>query len=257
MACALQRGALTLVNATAQRRFVGVDVVDLRDPRCVGKADDARFLARVLNDVERRALATAPDRDATLWRLWTAKEAAFKVVSKVRGEPPAFVHAAFRVELPRPQETSGLGSVEWEEISVFIRWHEMPGRIAALAWNGVAADPPPEWAWGAAGDLDPDPSAPIEALLLKLSERERPPVHSRNSALVRSAARASLARGLDVEEARIEIVCGEGPKGRVPPEVLIDGRAAPADVSLSHHGEWLAWAIRLSGFWPSREDPVR
>ena len=245
------------MSPTEQRGFVGVDVVDLRDRRCVGKERDARFLTRILNDVERGALATAPDPNATLWRLWTAKEAAFKVVSKVRGVPPSFVHAAFRVDLPGPLAESGLGSVEWEEISVFIHWHEMPGRIAALAWNGVAADGPPEWAWGAAADLDPEPTAPMDALLRKLSERERPPVHSRNSALVRLAARATLARGLGVDETRIEVVCGQGPKGRVPPEVLIDGQAAPADVSLSHHGEWLAWAIRLSGLRPAQDAPER
>jgi phosphopantetheinyl transferase (holo-ACP synthase) len=235
---------------------VGVDVVDLRDRRCVGKTRDTRFLSRVLNDVEQQALASAPDPDAALWRLWSAKEAAFKVVSKIRGAPPAFVHAAFRVDLPGPLTTSGLGSVAWEEISVFIKWHEMSGRVAALAWNGAAEDVPLEWAWGAAADLDPEPTAPMETLLLKLSERERPPVHSRSSALVRLAARAALARALGVDEVRIEVVCGEGPKGRVPPEALIDGRAAPADVSLSHHGEWLAWAIRLSAP-PAQDGPER
>ena len=115
------------MTPTEPRRFVGVDVVDLRDRRCVGKERDARFLSRVLNDVERRALASTPDPDAALWRLWSAKEAAFKVVSKVRGAPPAFVHTAFRVDLPGPLTKSDLGGVEWEEISVFIQWHEMPG----------------------------------------------------------------------------------------------------------------------------------
>ena len=228
-----------------QRLFVGMDVVDVRDRRCVGKANDVRFLSRVLSDAERRALATVPDPDVALWCFWAAKEAAFKVASKVRGQPPAFVHAAFRVALPVPLTDGALGSVDWEDLSVFVRWHQMPGRVAALAWNGVVTDRPPEWDWGAAANLDPDPAAPMEALLLNLSKRERRPVHARNSALVRLAARAALARGLGVDETRVEIVCREGPKGRVPPEVLIDGKAAPADVSLSHHGEWLAWAIRL------------
>ena len=41
----------------------------------------------------------ASDRpDELLWRLWAAKEAAFKVVSKIRGAPPLFVHPAFRVD---------------------------------------------------------------------------------------------------------------------------------------------------------------
>ncbi|HCR03738.1 MAG TPA: hypothetical protein DIU18_00970 [Gemmatimonadetes bacterium] len=245
------------MSNTEQRGFVGVDVVDLCDRRCDGKVHDARFLTRVLNDVEQGALAAAPDPVATLWRLWAAKEAAFKVVSKVCGAPPAFVHAAFRVDLPGPQSRSSLGKVEWEGLSVFVSWHEMPGRIAALAWNGVAACGPPEWAWGAAADIDPEPTAPMDILLEKLSERERPPVHSRNSALVRLAARAALARALGIDEARIEVVCGEGPKGHVPPEALIDGRAAPVDVSFSHHGKWLAWAIRPTGPRATQYAPER
>ena len=227
--------------------FVGIDVVDPRDRRCVGKARDERFLARVLADTERGAVGAAPDPDATLWRLWAAKEAAFKVITKVRGAPPVFVHAAFRVDPPGTLSEDGFGRVEWEGFSVRIRWHEKPGRVVALAWNGPPADEPLQWSWAKAADLGPEPTAPLKVLLGRLSERERRPVYSRDSALVRLAARAALARGLDVDEARIEVICGEGPKGRVPPKALLDGRAAQADVSLSHHGRWLAWAIRLSG----------
>ena len=94
--------------------FVGIDVVDPRDRRCVGKARDERFLARVLAETERGAVGAAPDPDATLWRLWAAKEAAFKVITKVRGAPPVFVHAAFRVDPPGTLSEDGFGRVEWE-----------------------------------------------------------------------------------------------------------------------------------------------
>ncbi|MSR36645.1 MAG: 4-phosphopantetheinyl transferase family protein [Gemmatimonadetes bacterium] len=233
------------VSATESPSFVGIDVVDLRDPRCVGKARDGRFLKRILDDTEQGALAVAAEPDMTLWRLWAAKEAAYKVISKMRGTPPAFVHASFRVEPPGTFSKEGFGQVKWEDLSVVVHWHQKPGRIAALAWNGLATGEPLEWAWGAAAELDPDPTAAMEVLVTRLSERERRPVHSRNSALVRLAARAALADLLEVDEARVEVVCGEGPKGRMPPEALLDGRAAPADVSLSHHGQWLAWAVRL------------
>ena len=226
-------------------RFVGVDVVDLRHPRCADKATDERFTSRILNDVEQGALAVASDPNATLWRLWAAKEAAYKVVSKVRGKPPAFMHAAFRVDPPGTFSKDDFGRVRWEDISMVIHWHQVPGRIVALAWNGLILDQSVEWSWGAVDELDPEPGAPIEAILARLTERERGPVHSRSSALVRLAARSALASGLGVEERRLEVVCGEGPKGRMPPEALLDGQAAPADVSLSHHGKWLAWAIRL------------
>ncbi len=235
---------MSATGAAAGGRFVGIDVVDLADPRCAGKHADERFLRRVLAETERETLAAAADPVVALWRLWAAKEAAFKVASKLRGAPPPFVHAAFQVTAL--ESGDGFGSVAWEDLSVRIHWHEEPGRVAALGWDGIAAEEPVEWGWGAAGDLDPNPGAPLDILLARLTDRERRPVHSRGSALVRLAARATLAQALAVDELRIEVVCNEGPRGRIPPHVLLDGAPAPADVSLSHHGRWLAWGVRLT-----------
>jgi phosphopantetheine--protein transferase-like protein len=225
--------------------FVGIDVVDLGDPRCVDKARDARFLGRVLAPEERSAVLASTRPDTLLWRLWAAKEAAYKVVSKLRGAPPPFVHAAFRVDPPDASATDGYGQVRWGDLTVHVRWHELRGRVGALAWNGHPGGESVEWGWGAASELDPAPHDPLEALLTRLTEREGAAVHSRPSALVRLVARRALARALGAEERRLAVICGEGPKGRMPPEALLDGRPAPADVSLSHHGRWLAWAIRL------------
>jgi phosphopantetheinyl transferase (holo-ACP synthase) len=224
--------------------YVGVDVVDVDDGRCAGKDQDARFLRRILSGPELGLVERAHDPAQTLWRIWAAKEAAFKVVSKVRGAPPPFVHAAFEVEDTDP--VTGFGCVRWEDVTIHIHWHVQPGRVVALGWNGIAADEPVEWGWGPQTALDPDPEAPTDGVLARLTERERGPVHSRPSALVRLAARAALAKALGVDESRVQIVSSDGPKGRVPPEVLLDGEPARADVSLSHHGRWLAWALRLA-----------
>jgi hypothetical protein len=131
-------------------------------------------------------------------------------------------------------------------VTVRVHWHEQPDRVGAIAWDGPAGDEPVEWGWGAARELDPAPDDPLETLVLRLSEGERTPVHSRGSALVRLAARAALATALHADEARVAVITREGPKGRMPPVAMLDGRAAPADVSLSHHGRWIAWAIRLA-----------
>lgn len=235
------------MNATAPL-LVGIDVVDPDDARCAGKHADDRFLRRILADGERAFVSGAADPALALWRIWAAKEAAFKVVSKLRGAPPPFVHASFRVDSSVAAE--GFGAVTWEDVVVHVHWHAEPGRTVALGWNGLAAAPV-EWGWGAVADLDRDPAAPLDALLARLTPREQAPVHSRASALVRLAARGALAHALQVDEARVEVVAGEGPKGRMPPEVLLDGRPAPADVSLSHHGRWLAWGVRLAGPAPA------
>jgi len=107
--------------------FVGIDVVDLRDPRAAGKAGDERFVARVLSTQEAawvRAAAAEGGRttpaaaDLRLWCLWAAKEAAFKTASRMLGGPPPFHHAAFRVELPAARaEPASTAAAAGEEAS--------------------------------------------------------------------------------------------------------------------------------------------
>jgi len=235
-----------MIIAPVRNGLVGVDVVDPLDPRCVGKGVDERFLRRVLGDEERAAVAVAAHPDAALWRLWAAKEAAFKVVSKLCGSPPPFVHPAFRVHPAAAGSAEGGGIVTWRELSVHIRWHEQSDQLAALGWDRPAVPERIDWGWGTVGELDPVPNKPLDALLERLGEGERDAVHSRASALVRLAARTALATALDIAEDRITLICAEGPRGRTPPVVYVDGLPVPVDLSLSHHGRWLAWAIRLS-----------
>ncbi len=79
--------------------ILGTDVVDLTDPRCLGKASDRRFLGRVFTELERAAILESPTPDLALWRRWAAKEAAFKVVSRLLSSPPPFEHALFQVNI--------------------------------------------------------------------------------------------------------------------------------------------------------------
>jgi len=85
----------------------------------------------------------------------------------------------------------------------------------------------------------------LDDLLVRFTEREADAIHSVPSAAVRIRARQALALALGVEAAAVEIVCDPGVKGRRPPRVLLGGEPAPADVSLSHHGGWIAWAVLL------------
>jgi hypothetical protein len=48
---------------------------------------------------------------------------------------------------------------------------------------------------------------------------------------------------LTVDENDIEIVCAPGAIGRMPPFVFLNGKPAGADVSLTHDGSWIAWAV--------------
>lgn len=221
---------------------VGNDVVDLLDPRTHGKHLDTRFIARVLADAERHRLAEARDPSLELWAFWAAKEAAYKVVSKLLGAPPIFAHAAFRASWLRTEADRWSGSVSYEHapFPVLVARHET--MVHAVATSG--ADPG-EARVGAEALAAPRTSweARLAELLPTFTPREAGAVHSFPSAAVRLRARRTLAEVLGVGESALEIVCDPGVTGRRPPRVLMDGQPAPADVSLSHHGAWIGWAV--------------
>lgn len=238
--------------------FVGNDVVDLTNPRTEGRATDDRFVGRVFDPEEQDSIRAAGSSDLELWSRWAAKEAGFKSISKaLGGVPPHFVHRAFKVawsatnshDAPPAEPCEVLareGTVEYldRQARVSVAWRD--GAVHAVAYvseNGeseavsirtrVARTETPGSPW--AGSL--------EELRRSLSGREAEAVHSRESAAVRIGAREELARLLGVPESRLEIVCAPGPSGRRPPCVLLDGLETTTDLSLSHDGRWIAWAI--------------
>jgi phosphopantetheinyl transferase (holo-ACP synthase) len=218
------------------RARVGNDVVDLDDPTLRGKPAHARFLERVLAPSERETVSGAEDPHLALWTCWAAKEAAYKVVTKLRGEPPVFVHRAF---------VATDEAVEYEELTIPIHVRRDGPALHVVAAvgadpSGVLAATSRVLAPGAPWD-----GASLEDLLPRFTAREVDAVHSLPSAAVRLGARAALAGALAVMEHRLEIVCAPGYTGRRPPAVLLDGESGPADVSLSHHGKWIAWAIAV------------
>lgn len=228
--------------------LVGNDVVDLGHPRCREMPLDGRFAERVLTSEEHSGIRAAPAPRRALWLTWAAKEAAYKVVSKRRGSPPPFVHASFVVLGPPLVDRIGLGEVVWEGLRIPFR-DDAPGSadlVHVVAWS---ADGPPR--------LD----AGVEALpgeappLGRLTDRERAAVHSPASGWVRLLARERAASLLGRAEPDVQIVCGDGPPGRTVPELLLDGEPCAWDVSLSHHGRWVAWALGTSDGAPGSAGP--
>ncbi len=250
------------------RLLVGNDIIDLRDPRCPGKSRNLRFLARVFHAGEASRILAAPDADQALWLHWAAKEAAYKVVSKLMGSPPVFEHSAFVVKAGRAPagtpEPSGIrsgfeaiGSVTYRDLTIPYRAAVDTSRIHALAWSGEDPDGPVPSVGISTGEANvraPNvggtagggaPDALQFFLKERFTSRERRSIHSPQSAYVRLMARSAIAEDLGVDERRLEVLCGDAPTGRTPPRVLLDGRAGPVDVSMSHHGKRVAWAYAL------------
>lgn len=252
---------------------VGNDVVDLSDPRSVGKAASRRFVRRVFSTEEARWIRESDDPDVALWVLWAAKETAFKVITKVLGTPPVFIHADFQCRPSHPDPESGgpwptpanpprpWGSVRWGDLEVdlalqkdsdlihMVGWEapdrtESPGTPQAEGGGGRSARSSPIRRWA----VEPVPQEGREEdweafLAAHFSPAEARPIHSYPSAWVRLRARAEAATSLGLPDRRLELICGEGPKGRTPPRLEIRGRPAGMDVSLSHHGRFLAWVL--------------
>ena len=246
--------------------IVGNDVVDLGDPRVLGKASNVRFLERIFAEEERAAVVAAPNPDLELWQRWAAKETAYKAVSKLRGSPPTFAHRAFVVSWTYPGEHDSRprlrsGSVKYESTIVDIEAAWDRETVHVVGWvadmpRARTGDRRPEDGLRPDGHrltsrlarLDEVGSAwsgPLTELEQRLTPRELEAVHSRASLAVRIAARAAIADALGVSEHRVEIVCAPGKPGRRPPAVLVDGERDTVDVSLSHDGDWIAWAFAV------------
>ena len=255
---------------------VGNDVLDLGHPRCGDRPKGDRLLRRILAPGEREWLeggGHAELRPVRLWTLWAAKEAAFKVLCKLgRGrrifQPSALpcdllVHCG-ESALDIHPVTSGLdgllrieGSVRGERPDEQIRiegtsdgtfvhvvgWiPEAPGLARARLEVGLER-------------ITVEDAAPLERLRDEFTEAEWDGIRSIPSAWVRLKARARLEFQLKRSTngpaptgppGRVEILTRRvGPRGSLP-RVRIGGIERPElSLSLSHHGRYVAWAIRF------------
>lgn len=246
--------------------ILGNDVVDLTDPRCLGKASDRRFLRRVFAPAEVAAILDSPTPDLTLWQLWAAKEAAFKAVSRLLSSPPPFEHARFQVTLESAFEEGpsalalARGWVRYGDIRVVCACHQDADWVHAVAWHpgeGRSDGAAPSIVTGLSplDEGDPEGEDGWELRLRpRFSEREWGCVYSRPSAVTRLLARGAMALTLGAEETRLEIGCGPGNPGRRLPHVLLDGTESASSVSLSHHGRLAAWALGVALISPDSAD---
>lgn len=202
---------------------VGNDVVDLLHPGVQPGAQHPRFDARVFSDGERRALARSSAPLRLRWTAWAAKEAAYKVMKKLDAET---VWAPRRFVFHRESRTRG--RVEYQGRSLVLHIDANRERIHVVAAGPSRADAAQGAFAAECGDSaqgafvaergDADPSEAVRRLALS----------------------AILPRlGLDAEAARIE-------RRRRIPYLVHGGRTAAVDLSLSHHGRFVACAFRAA-----------
>lgn len=206
--------------------MLGNDVVDLRDADAKPETFRPRFDARVFAPVERRAIERDAQPQARRWAHWAAKEAAYKLAKQIDATfvfSPSKLVAHFnapvdgsagRVErcgtlgLPN-MLTPGVRELELRSFET-ADWVHVLALPAGSDWEAVV------WA-----------VAPLEVM-------------ADPSAAVRSLAVNRIAQDLGVERDRVTI----GRRGRIP-TVSIDDCDRTMAISLSHHGGWVACAMRL------------
>jgi hypothetical protein len=208
--------------------FIGNDIVDLTDPGNIGKSRDLRFLQRVFTDAERTCIVAADEPDVLLWALWAAKETAYKIASKT-DILAVFIPRLYPVVLSSGDDKpTRSGWVDTPKGPVVVRVAITPEYlhcIGATQYPGILDDvlweverlPPP----AADGHYDPSTS-------------------------VRRLAGRRLAKILDRPAADIDIRRFNDIDQWGPPAPYIEGQAAAFDLSLSHDGAFIAYAMTPS-----------
>ena len=247
----------------SSRSRIGNDVMDLRDPRCRDRRRDDPLLDRILSPGERdwmEAAATQELWSIRLWALWAAKEAAFKVHSKLSAGRP-FLPRSFscRLETDGPSNGTvmrirGVISRLDSEIPVTVEGSSNGSYVHLIGWDGATERPRRGRLEVGLEEVDGEDSAEqLEALRGRFSPAEWEGIYSLPSARARLLARDRIrthlpstgaGNGVGSRDEAIEIrTTGERP-GQAPPQIWFAGReVAELDLSLSHHGRFVAWAL--------------
>lgn len=231
-------------------------MVDLRHPRCRTRPEDDRLPLRILSDEEQEWRARAPDeagRLRRLWALWSAKETAFKAVSKMEGQPPVFRHNQFLVSLREHLDDDLFhfnGIVRWRDHRCHIDGMATAEFIHMVGWirplpkdgggNGKEIHPPPLEVGIEGCRVEPsvDPAS-------SLSRRVRRLAGLRLASHLRRLGMADEA-GINGHAPSVHIGSSHGGGGRRPPGVWINDRPLHGvDLSISHHGRYVAWVFGL------------
>ncbi len=207
---------------------VGNDIVNLGDPANRRKSMDRRFLNRVFTDSEQALIAGAGNPERLLWSLWSAKEAAYKVASKLAGPVssaprryvfcPLFDHSFLKQSLLS-------GRVDTPVLPVFVRFALGCDFIHCLCADEASV-------------LDR-----IHAGISRLEDRgSRKDNQAYESWAARQAAREAIAAILHLAPEDVEIR-REGADAVNPPVAYCRGQRLAVDLSLSHDFPWVGYAF--------------
>ncbi|MBN1689053.1 MAG: 4'-phosphopantetheinyl transferase superfamily protein [Candidatus Omnitrophica bacterium] len=232
---------------------VGNDVVDLKEKETFRKSADERFVQRVFSIEERDRISAAAHPDRVLWIFWAAKEAAYKVF--VKKDPSIiFAHKQFHVQpLCETYDCWTYGGFKGR-FQV-----EHAGNVSDVGIEGNE-----EYIHALAREKGLLEKGSFDFFCEKIDVEEgltqrkffnerrleqgshKVLIGRKESILARLACIRKIAERLKLDPSRLEILREMTDDQLGPPFLLIDGRRANMDISLSHHGCWAAGAYSLS-----------
>ena len=216
---------------------VGNDIVDLTQPHAMKKIRDTRFLKRVFLPDEARSVLTDMQPDAMLWAFWTGKEAAYKAVQKDNVAIPS-IPRLYKVSITADTGTKDTASSRSERL--------LQGTVETPAGRvRLKISITPAYVHSIATPFWSAPDAKIVSQVEHMAlGRTLSPAYE--SSFVRNAAKRRLADCLKCRLKDIEIRRQPGPRGLGPPYVYLRNDLAATDISLSHDGDFAAFAFAIS-----------
>ncbi|MFQ5649426.1 MAG: 4'-phosphopantetheinyl transferase superfamily protein [bacterium] len=231
--------------------LVGNDIVDLNEAGIRGKSRHTRFVTRVFTEKERKMIHAAPNSDLALWILWAAKESAYKIVSKRFG-PPVFSHQKFEASFEKEESW-----FEEDRSAVWVAYADTQYQFDFENHQKYVHAVGTFVTCGKRGDYILF-SKTVRVTQNELacwqdkkvwqqmfSEKEQESVHRAESAYVRFLSKKALAEKLNVASNRLQIIRPERDGKSEPPHILLDNHRCEIDLSLSHHGRWIAWCFGM------------
>jgi phosphopantetheine--protein transferase-like protein len=217
---------------------IGNDIVDLTDPHNMGKSRNLRFVNRVFTPSEQRRIFHSANPDTMIWALWAGKEAAYKIISKCypsASSAPRLYEVCLDCtdictkadEFPS-EETAISGSVDTSYGKIHIRIFITHNYVHCV---------------GATGPLETTDAVVWHVDRISHVSEASP---AYESVFVRNALKKHLSAYVDERPENIEIRREKGSHGLKPPFVYVHGRRDEIDISLSHDGQFTAYAFTIS-----------
>jgi hypothetical protein len=233
--------------------MLGNDIIDLRDPDARPESFRARFDDRVFSAEEQRAIARDANPLARRWAHWGAKEAAYKLAKQL---DPTFVFSPRQLGVTYADDHADDHSDRDQAVNRASHFVDSEPAVRRLERRGEVELPcglPHGLRVLELRSFETDARVHVVAVPrgsdwsgVELGIEALDRGSDDPSIAVRAMAVREISRSLGVAAERLTI----GREGRIP-TVELDGAPTHLSLSLSHHGGWIAYAMRLRLEWES------